>query len=111
MIDVPLGQAPPTPYSLGEGAVQVTFTPEITGYAPQPDGPVLTLAMPVKPDFAGLIPGAVGIYQINVKVPTDLVITGKCYSAPGSAIVSNVRVKVTGSSSLDEVGICAVANP
>lgn len=104
-----LGKAPTAPVSLKAG-LQVSFSPEIAGFAAKPALAGTTGPLLVKPDFVGLIPGAVGIYQLNVTIPSDLVVTGSCYSGQGSAIISNVKIRVTGSSSLDELGICVVAN-
>ena len=104
------GEAPEAPVPITE-PLEVSFNPEIAGYDAKPARAVTTGPVNAKPDFAGLIPGAVGIYQINVTIPADLVITGKCYNYGTAAITSNVRLRVTALTSFDEVGICAVANP
>lgn len=59
------------------------------------------------PIFTGLIPGFVGVYQINISLPAfpDGILS--CDPSPlGRYIVSNLTVNIFGPASVDGVGIC-----
>ncbi|HEY1337184.1 MAG TPA: metallophosphoesterase [Bryobacteraceae bacterium] len=69
-----------TIYMTGLGAVDGSLSPGSPAPSP-PAGPLLNVVAPVevemgdvavKPLFAGLTPGFVGLYQVNVVVPLDL---------------------------------------
>jgi uncharacterized protein (TIGR03437 family) len=66
----------------------------------------------LEPVFSGLVPGYVGLYQVNFKVPLLTPGVPACGSniAPGgyvgSTLVSNLTVSVVGVGSLDGAGIC-----
>ncbi len=65
-----------------------------------PDSPNVVV---VEPEYMGLAPGQIGLYQINFvmpKVPPDL---RRCRSSPDS----NVTISVAGFYSFDGVGFCA----
>ncbi|HEX5431620.1 MAG TPA: hypothetical protein VFW83_06620 [Bryobacteraceae bacterium] len=67
---------------------------------------------PPKPDYAGLAPGTVGLYQINFTVPDQPTGgTPRCplpgTGAPGADVVqSNLTVSIGGQFSFDGAGIC-----
>lgn len=52
--------------------------------------------------FAGLAPGQVGLYQINVRVPVDLPVPIPC----GGQTRSNTLVKVSTSQGVENVALC-----
>jgi uncharacterized protein (TIGR03437 family) len=59
------------------------------------------------PEFVGLTPGQVGLYQVNVKVPTALPALEVCNGGVGS----NLTINVAGDNSFDGAPICvAVPN-
>ena len=65
--------------------------------------------------FAGLTPGAVGLYQINFVVPPPAVGTRPCVASSsalinGNVIQSNLTVSLGSVFSFDGAGIC-VATP
>jgi uncharacterized protein (TIGR03437 family) len=66
-----------------------------------PMGALLTTY--ASPRFSGLVPGYVGLYQINFVVPPPGEIT-----ACGDFVQSNLTVNIGGQSSFDGAGICVV---
>ena len=48
----------------------------------------------VDPDYAGLAPGFVGLYQINVRIPADLAITGNVFLKATEAGVDSNTVTI-----------------
>jgi uncharacterized protein (TIGR03437 family) len=59
------------------------------------------------PEFVGLTPGQVGLYQVNVKLPSAFPATEPCNGGVGS----NLTINVAGDNSFDGAAICvAVPN-
>jgi uncharacterized protein (TIGR03437 family) len=60
-----------------------------------------------RPEFVGLTPGQVGLYQINAKLPTAFPASQAC----GGFVGSNLTINVAGDNSFDGAAICvAVPN-
>jgi uncharacterized protein (TIGR03437 family) len=54
-------------------------------------------------DFAGLTPGQVGLYQLNIPVPASLTTSTAC----GDAVLANAALRITTSfGATQEIGIC-----
>lgn len=68
--NVPAGQATPTPAPVAVNRLflQFDFTPNAGPKLPTADPDLIPLP---HPDFAGLTPGEVGLYQINVTLPAS----------------------------------------
>lgn len=67
----------------------------------------------IAPLFAGLVPGFVGLYQVNVQVPAVPLGTLPCVVAGSTnmtGISSNLALTLHGSASYDGIGICVAAN-
>lgn len=68
--------------------------------------------VPLKPAYAGLAPGYVGLYQVNFTVPEGPANgIGRCATpgsyAPGTNVIqSNLTVSIGGQFSFDGAGIC-----
>jgi len=61
----------------------------------------------VQPAFAGLIPGYVGLYQINVAIPDLGPGAQPCYPSEQSIrILSNLTINIIGRNSFDGAAIC-----
>lgn len=59
------------------------------------------------PEFAGLTPGQVGLYQINVQLPAKFPSVAACASLVGNGyIYSNLTITIGGVSSFDGAAIC-----
>ena len=71
--------------------------------------------LPVHVDFVGLVPGSVGLYQVNFTVPPASQNVRACsllgsVGSGGYFISSNLTITVEGSSSSDSIGICVDVN-
>lgn len=86
------------PAELIRASIGVTLTFDYlteTGWTPAPGGPV-------QPQFTGLAPGSVGLYQVNALVPAPPKELRSC----GGSISYNAVVKVFGQLTSDEALIC-----
>ena len=61
-------------------------------------------------DWSGLVPGYVGLYQVNFIVPPVPPGTPPCvdirFSSPGNVVETNLTVTIAGKESFDAAGIC-----
>jgi uncharacterized protein (TIGR03437 family) len=79
--------------------------------------PLSSVAVPA-PAFAGLTPGQVGLYQINVTIPNTIPAVDRCGTtcAPTKCTVyntvqSNLTIEVGGNTSFDGAAICVQPQP
>lgn len=110
----------PAPLPAPAADVQFTLTfaygPDVTPFGllpnPQTPTPVPPRVTLLSPLFSGLVPGYVGLYQINFKVPAPPGAVSTCFNlyngtASGDpGVNSNLTVSVIGISSFDGAGIC-----
>lgn len=101
---VPNGHAPNSPVSTSV-IFGVSFDARPNAQASRPPSKGEGNVTP--PLFVGLIPGFVGLYQINVVVPSLPTGAQACDPSPLSRyIVSNLTINIFGPASVDGVGIC-----
>jgi uncharacterized protein (TIGR03437 family) len=105
------GQAAPSPALPLASPAGVEFNYAVN--APPSNGipaPFATCAYgvtcPEPPVFAGLTPGSVGLYQVNVVVPPS-----QSVFPCGAGVVSNLTISVIGQNSFDGAGICVAPPP
>ena len=95
---VPTGQPTtiPAPVVTTALAVLFDFTPNAGPLIPAPLIDMLPPAVSV-PEFAGLTPGEVGLYQINVKLPNTFPSVPVCAGSPIGAftIYSNLTINIS----------------
>lgn len=108
---VPTGQATPSPAPVAQtvGEVWFDFQPNAgpsRGVPPMLTACYTTATCPLTPAFAGLTPGAVGLYQVNFVIPSEPQPAFAC----GDGIISNLTLTIVGATSFDGAGIC-VATP
>jgi uncharacterized protein (TIGR03437 family) len=100
---VPTGTAPTTAVPTQETfQLDFNFAPNVVAALPIPPSMNVLVSKYAVPLFSGLVPGYVGLYQINFVVPPPPAGTVTC----GGAIRSNLTVSVGGSFSFDGAGIC-----
>jgi uncharacterized protein (TIGR03437 family) len=111
------GEAAPTtapvlggPPPLGARTVDVQFDFRPNAMPSRPYiNPLLMAPAAPAPIFAGLVPGQVGLYQINVKIPDTLPPIPACtLSAPtiSGVVQSNLTIDIGGQSTFDGAAIC-----
>jgi len=101
---IPNGQAPGE--AIAVTGLTVAFDPRPNA-GPSRPARNATSPLQVVPAFSGLIPGFVGLYQVNVAIPdirSDL--TGCDPSPLGAFIRTNLTINLVGLASVDGVGIC-----
>ncbi len=101
---VPTGQAATTATPTYE-TFQLDFNFRPNALATQPIQPAILGLPPAGsnvPLYSGLVPGDVGLYQINFTVPTPPATIQPC----SGAVQSNLTVSVGGITSFDGAGIC-----
>jgi uncharacterized protein (TIGR03437 family) len=102
---VPTGQAANTATPTYETfTLDFNFRPNALATKPMPPPaiPVLLPTSPYFPLYSGLVPGYVGLYQINFIVPPPPANLQPC----SSTVQSNLTVSVGGLASFDGAGIC-----
>jgi hypothetical protein len=108
---VPPGQATPAPAPRASAFyIEFDFSPNA-----QPRRPYGDPAALLRPEFVGLTPGYVGLYQINVRIPDALPSVPACGGVRPERwpILSNLTINVSGNiyqNSFDGAAIC-VASP
>jgi uncharacterized protein (TIGR03437 family) len=107
---VPTGQAAATATPTSETFVlDFNFRPNALATQPMQPSSCGTCPGPVRPVplYSGLVPGYVGLYQINFIVPPPPVGVQPC----SGTVQSNLTVSVGGLASFDGAGICVAPPP
>jgi uncharacterized protein (TIGR03437 family) len=107
------GQASPTPAATLSSLPYLQFDFRINA-APSPPYINPMLAIPtLAPNFAGLTPGQVGLYQINVTIPSSIPAVGSCgvpstkgAVSPYNIVQSNLTIDIGANASFDGAAIC-----
>lgn len=103
---VPNGQAPDAAVSPSV-SFRVSFDPRPNALASRPSAIGENGSTTATPDFAGLLPGFVDLYQINVTIPPLPKGSQNCDPSPlGARVSSNLTINIFGPASVDGVGIC-----
>ena len=110
------GQASPTPAAQLSSLLYLQFDFRVNaGPSPPYNNPlILTPGAPIftpSPVFAGLTPGLVGLYQINVIVPASIPAIGACTTGastlpPYNIVQSNLTIDLGAAASFDGAAIC-----
>lgn len=108
------GQASPVPAAVLSSFVylQFDFRPNATPSRPYVN-PLIMAPIPTPaPVFAGLTPGQVGLYQVNVQLPGTFPAVPRCNVGPATAggsinlVQSNLTIDIVGADSFDGAAIC-----
>jgi uncharacterized protein (TIGR03437 family) len=115
---VAAGSASPTPAATSTNydpavpsrfRVQFNFTPNVV---PSSSAVIGSLSGDAFPVFAGLTPGAVGLYQLNIQLPKTIPLIPSCGTPMGaSEVTSNLTITVGSGSSFDGAAICVQPGP
>ena len=117
---VKTGSASPSPAATVASVLYFQFDFRINATLSRPYINPLILAPIQAPIFAGLTPGQVGLYQINVRIPSTTPAIGKCglpFSTPGGIVAgpalsiynivqSNLTIDIGADASFDGAAIC-----
>jgi hypothetical protein len=116
---VKTGNATPAPAPVLTGNrlvyVQFDFRPNASPSPPYFNPLILAPFVPVA-IFTGLTPGEVGLYQINVRIPSSLPPLGRCTPGaqpglPYNSVLSNVTIDIGANTSFDGAAICVAPAP
>jgi uncharacterized protein (TIGR03437 family) len=107
------GQASPTPAATVLSPLYMQFDFRSDGVPSPPFIDHNSTALPPVPIFAGLTPGQVGLYQLNVKIPSVIPAVPKCGSTCSHVfctvynfVTSNLTIDIGAGASYDGVAIC-----
>ncbi len=113
------GQASPTPAAVLSSVVyfQFDFQANATPSRPYFNPHIMAAILTPAPVFAGLTPGQVGLYQINMKLPdtfpavpacdtTALALASSGSVDPLYVVQSNLTINMAGANSFDGAAIC-----
>jgi hypothetical protein len=107
------GQASPTPAATLSSFLYLQFDFRTNATPSRPYvNPLIMAAIPTPaPIFAGLTPGQVGLYQINVRIPTSIPAIASCTTgtpstSPSSTVQSNLTIDIGATTSFDGAATC-----
>jgi uncharacterized protein (TIGR03437 family) len=109
---IPAGQATPTPAPRAYNSFHLQFNFSPNAGPGRPYGEPAALP---RPEFVGLTPGEIGVYQINVRIPDTIPPVPPCGGSVAGRwpVLSNLTITVTGdiyNNTFDGAAIC-VAPP
>jgi hypothetical protein len=106
------GEAPSAPIPIS--GFRVSYDPRPNALASRPSRAGETGPGTAEPEFVGLVPGGVGLYQINVRIPALPAGAEPCnpeLTRNQPRVLSNLTINIFGHGSVDGVGICVDPNP